>query len=139
MRIHFLSQLGEAFGRLGFVSDGLAMVEEGFADLELTDERVSEAELHRSRGLLHLAGDGESAAAEACFRRGIEVARSQQALLLELRAATALAELLVADGRAAEARALLEDVTGRFTQGQGTAVFQDASRLLERISAGSRR
>jgi tetratricopeptide (TPR) repeat protein len=138
MRIHFLSQLGEAFGRLGFVSDGIAMVEEGFADLELADERVSEAELHRSRGLLHLAGDGESAAAEACFRRGIEVARSQKALLLELRSATALAALLVAEGRPAEARVLLEDVTGRFTQGQGTAVFQDASRLLERIAAGSR-
>lgn len=133
MRIHFLSQLGATFGRLGYVSEGVAMVEEGFADLEPTDERVSEAELHRSRGLLHLAGKGESAAAEACFRRGIEVARRQQALLLELRSATALAELLASEERAGEARVLLEDVTGRFTQGRGTAVLQDASDLLERI------
>ena len=57
MKIHFLSQLGETFGRLGYVNEGVTMVEEGFADLDWTDERVSEAELHRSRGLLHLAGN----------------------------------------------------------------------------------
>jgi class 3 adenylate cyclase/tetratricopeptide (TPR) repeat protein len=138
MRIHFLSQLGEAFGRLGFVSDGIAMVEEGFADLEQSDERVCEAELHRSRGLLHLAGDGEPAAAEAYFRRGIDVARRQQALLLELRSTTTLAELLLAGDRAGEARSLLEDVTRRFAQGNGTAVFDDAIALLEGIADESR-
>jgi class 3 adenylate cyclase/tetratricopeptide (TPR) repeat protein len=136
MKIHFLSQLGETFGRLGYVSEGVTMVEEGFADLEPTDERVSEAELHRSRGLLHLAGEGESVTAEACFRRGIEVARRQQALLLELRSATALAELLAGEERTGEARVLLEDVTGRFTQGLGTPVLQNASDLLERIRGG---
>lgn len=134
MKIHFLSQLGETFGRLGYVSEGVTMVEEGFASLETTDERVSEAELHRSRGLLHLAGKGESLAAEACFRRGIEVARRQQALLLELRSATALAELLVGEDRGREARVVLEDVIGRFTEGQRTPVLQKASDLLERIS-----
>ena len=133
MKIHFLSQLGETFGRLGYVSEGVTMVEEGFAELDWTDERVSEAELHRSRGLLHLAGTGESVRAEACFRRAIDVARRQQALLLELRSATALAELLVGEGRAGEAQVLLEDVTGRFTQGLGTPILQDASDLLERL------
>lgn len=133
MKIHFLSQLGETFGRLGYVNEGVTMVEEGFAELDWTDERVSEAELHRSRGLLHLAGNDESARAEACFRRGIDVARRQQALLLELRSATALAELLVGEARADEARVLLEEVTGRFTQGLGTPVLQNASDLLERI------
>jgi hypothetical protein len=107
--------------------------EEGFADLEPTDERWSEAELHRSRGLLHLAVKDESVAAEACFRRGIEVARRQQALLLELRSATALADLLAAKERAGEARVLLEEVTGRFTQGLGTPVLRNANDLLERV------
>jgi tetratricopeptide (TPR) repeat protein len=133
MRVHFLSQVAEEFGALGHVGDGMTMVEEGFAELERTDERVSEAELHRSRGLLYLAGNAGSAAAEACFRRGIEVARGQEALLLELRSATALAELLVGEERAAEARALLEGVIGRFTQGQGTPVLDSASELLEQI------
>ena len=137
MKIHFLSQLAEAFGRLGYVSEGVTMIEEGFADLEPTDERVSEAELHRSRGLLHLAVEGESLAAEACFRQGIEVARGQQALLLELRSATALAELLAGEERAGEARLLLEDVTGRFTQGLETKVVRNATDLLERIGGAS--
>jgi len=130
MKIHFPSQLAEAFGGLGHVSEAVTMREEGFAALEATDERVSEAELHRSRGLLHLADDGNTLAAEACLRRGIEVARRQQALLLERRSATALAELLAGENRAEEARALLADVMGRFTQGHGTPILQAASALL---------
>jgi tetratricopeptide (TPR) repeat protein len=117
MRLHFLSQLGETFGGLGYVSEGVALVEEGLASLGETDERVSEAELHRSRGLLYLADKGDPADAEACFRQGIEVARRQQALLLEVRSTTALAELLAGESRADEARVLLEEVTRRFTQG----------------------
>ena len=45
------------------------MLDDGFVALEATDERVSEAELHRSRGLLHLAERDDALAAEACFRR----------------------------------------------------------------------
>ncbi|HEX2045093.1 MAG TPA: AAA family ATPase, partial [Gaiellaceae bacterium] len=138
MRVHFLSQVAEAFGELGHVEEGLAMVDQGFAELERTDERVSEAELHRTRGILLLAGDAGRAAAEPCFRRGIEVARGQQALLLELRSATALAELLVGEKRAPEARALLEDVVGRFTQGRGSPVLESARALLEQVAAGER-
>ncbi|HSC91414.1 MAG TPA: adenylate/guanylate cyclase domain-containing protein [Gaiellaceae bacterium] len=137
MKIHFLAQLGATFGRLGHVDAGLAMVEQGLADLELTDERVCEAELHRSQGVLLLAGEGDRPAAERSFRQGIDVARRQGALLLELRSATALAELLAGDGRAGAARALLEDVTGRFTQGLGAPVLRDARGLLARIAGGS--
>ena len=133
MKIHFLSQLAEAFGRLGHVSEGVAMLEEGFAALESTEERVSEAELHRSRGLLHLADDGNTLAAEECLRRGIEVARRQRALLLELRSVTALAELLAGENRAEEAHTLLADVIGRFTQGHRTPVLHAASVLLQRL------
>jgi predicted ATPase len=137
MKIHFLSQLAEGFGKLGRVSEADAMLREAFADLEATDERVSEAELHRSWGLLQLAGSGDTHAAETSLRRGLEVARGQQALLLELRSATALAELLAHEGRAGEARALLADVVGRFTEGHGTPVLQTASALVEWLASGS--
>lgn len=131
MRIHFVSQLAEALGQLGHVDEGIALAQEGFADLEQTDERVSEAELHRVRGLLHVAEDADSAVAEACFRRAIEVARRQEALLLELRSTTALAELLIREQRAPEGRALLGDVIDRFTQGGGTRLLESARELLE--------
>ena len=117
------------------VSEGLAMLEEGFAALDATDERVSEAELYRSRGLLHLADSGTAVAAEECFRRGIEVAHEQGALLLELRSATALAELLARENRVEEGRALLADVASRFTQGQGTPVLRSANAFLVRLAA----
>ncbi|MDQ3874079.1 MAG: hypothetical protein M3322_00810, partial [Actinomycetota bacterium] len=90
---------------------------------------VSEAELHRSRGLLHRA-EGRMLAAETSFRQGIEVARRQRALLLELRSATALAELVLAEGRAGEASGLLRGVLGRFSQGEGVPVLARARRLL---------
>jgi hypothetical protein len=61
------------------------------------------------------------------------LARRQQALLLELRSATALADLLAAKERAGEARVLLEEVPGRFTQGLGTPVLRNANDLLERV------
>ena len=137
MKIHFLSQLAEMFGKVGRVSEADAMLREAFADLEATDERVSEAELYRSRGLLQLAENGDRRAAEASLRRGLEVARGQQALLLELRSATSLAELLSHEGEAGEARTLLADVRGRFTEGHGTPVLQTASALVEWLASGS--
>ena len=135
MNIHFQSQLGEEFAKLGYVREGRAMVEEAFAALEPTEERVSEAELHRSRGVLHLLADGDAAEADACFRRGIDVARRQHALLLELRSATALAELWAEQGRVEEARALLGGVTGRFAGGADAPVLRRAGRLLAELSA----
>ena len=137
MRIHFLSQLADVLGKLGRVDEAFRMLDDGFVALEATDERVSEAELHRSRGLLHLAERDDAIAAEACFRQAIEVAKRQHALLLELRAATALAELLLRENRADEARTLLADVTDRFDQGHGAPVFQTASALLRRLATGS--
>lgn len=133
MKIHFLSQLAEAFSKHGFVQEGHDMLEQGFALLEETGERVSEAELHRARGVVHLA---ENAAdeAEACFRRGIEVARGQEALLLELRSATALAELWAKDDRVNDARVLLDEITGRFTDGWETPVLLDAVELRKALS-----
>jgi class 3 adenylate cyclase/predicted ATPase len=132
MKIHFLSQLAEVFGRLGRIEEAFRMLDDGFAALEVTGERVSEAELYRSRGLL-LAETGELLAAEDNLRQGIEVARSQHALLLELRATTALANLL-ADDRAEEGHLLLADVMARLAQGAGTPVFRSAATILSSLS-----
>jgi class 3 adenylate cyclase/tetratricopeptide (TPR) repeat protein len=135
MKIHFTSQLAEAFSKQGFARDGLDMLEQGFALLEPTGERVSEAELHRARGLIHLSVDDSAEEAEVCFRRGIEVAAGQGALLLELRSATALAELWTGQERSEEARALLDDLVGRFDGGYDTPVLGKARALLEEATA----
>ena len=134
MRSHFLSQLADVFAKLGRVNEAFRMLDDGFVALEATDERVSEAELHRSRGLL-LAATGNAVAAESSFRVGVEVARRQQALLLELRSTQALAGLLARENRTEEARLLVARVTDRFTEGHGTPVFQSAKALLSELSA----
>ena len=55
----------------------------------------------------------------------------QQAKSLELRAAMSLARLWQRQGKRVEARALLEEIYGWFTEGFDTADLQEAQALLE--------
>ena len=73
-----------------------------------------------------------AAAAEACFHQALAVAHQQQARALELRAALSLARLWQQQGKRAEARQLLAEVYGWFTEGFDTADLQDAKALLVR-------
>jgi hypothetical protein len=113
------------------------MLDDGFAALEATDERVSEAELYRSRGLL-LAHAGDRRSAEENLRRGIEVAQRQHGLLLELRTATALARLLAEQNRADEAHILVAHVTARFDQGRATPIVHGAIALMDALDSAAR-
>ena len=79
----------------GLIERALATVDQGLAEVEQTDERFYEAELHRLRGELLMALAPDAAPeAEACFRRAVEVAARQGARLLEQRAQESLDRLL---------------------------------------------
>jgi hypothetical protein len=54
---------------------------------------------------------------------------------LELRAASSLARLWQAQGKAAEAKALLEDIQGWFTEGFDTPDFRGSADLFGALSA----
>jgi len=83
--------------------------------------RSWEAELHRQRGqLLWALNPSNVGEAEPHRKKAIEVARSQSAKSLELRAVTSLAELWRVQGRSKEARALLEPVFSWFEEGSDT-------------------
>ena len=98
VRTAFLALLGEMLASADRIDEGLRAVDEGFAHAEKTLEGGYLAELHRVRGeLLRRAGD--DAAAEESLRRAIDRAIAQQAKSFELRAATDLANLLMAAGR----------------------------------------
>jgi adenylate cyclase len=103
-----------------------------------TEENYYEAELHRLQGELVLSqsasSDAPVAAAEACFRQALEVARGQQAKSLELRAALSLSRLYQRQGKPAEARQLLATLCGWFTEGHDTADLKEARALLESLS-----
>ena len=85
-------------------------------------------------GLLAQQGHVPAPEAEACFSKALEVARRQEAKSLELRAATSLARLWQQQGKRDEARVLLAQVYGWFTEGFDTADLQDARALLEELA-----
>ena len=68
--------------------------------------------------------------AEACFQQALDVARSQQAKALELRAAMSLSRLWQRQGKWDAARTLLAPIYGWFTEGFNTPDLQEAMALL---------
>ena len=73
-------------------------------------------------------------AAEALFRRALDVSRTQGAVSLELRAASSLARLQLDRGERELAHALLAPVRAKISEGAGTADLRAADELLERTS-----
>jgi predicted ATPase len=77
---------------------------------------------------------GDDTEAEASFRHAIEVARDQSAKSWELRATTGLARLWQEQGRLDEAREMLAEVYGWFTEGFDTPDLKEAEALLRELS-----
>ena len=73
--------------------------------------------------------------AETCFRKAIEIAKSQSAKWWELRATVSLARLLRDAGRRDEARAMLAEVYNWFTEGFDTTDLKDAKTLLDELQS----
>ncbi|WER50239.1 adenylate/guanylate cyclase domain-containing protein [Cupriavidus sp. WKF15] len=136
-RTHFLALLAETCARAGQVEAGLATVAEALEVVERTGERLHEAELHRLKGELTLLEAGRSdeanenaREAEGCFQRAIAIASRQDARSPELRAAIALSRLWLKQGRHAEARSLLHNTYGWFSEGFDTLDLREARKLL---------
>ena len=83
--------------------------------------------------LLSLSADNH-AEAEGCLHQALAVARRQQAKSLELRTAMSLSRLWQQQGKRAEARQLLAEIYGWFTEGFDTVDLQDAKALLEELA-----
>ncbi len=128
----FYALLVEAYGAAGQTEEGLDMVAQALALVEKTGFRFYEAELLRLQGELLLrrtSADGPQA--ETCLHRALDLARSQQAKSLELRAAMSLSRLWQQQGKKKEAYRLLKKVYGWFTEGFDTPDLQEARALLE--------
>jgi predicted ATPase len=132
---HFLTILARAYAEAGRATEGLTTVAEALAIVKRSGERLYEAELYRLQGeLLRHQPAGSSQEAERGFRQALDVARSQQAKSLELRAAMSLSRLWQHQGKREEARQLLAEVYGWFTEGFDTADLQEAKGLLAELS-----
>jgi len=138
---YHLALLAEAYGKVGQAEEGLAALTEAMAQVDKTGERYYEAELHRLKGELALKqssvrgpeSEGEKEA-EACFLKALEISQKQQAKSLELRASTSLARLWQQQGKKAEARQMLSEIYGWFTEGFDTKDLQEAKALLDELA-----
>jgi hypothetical protein len=72
--------------------------------------------------------------AEECFQKAIAIAQRQQAKSLELRAVMSLSHLWQQQGKNAEARQMLAEIYGWFTEGFDTKDLQEAKALLEELA-----
>jgi predicted ATPase len=150
LRPYYLALLAEACGTVGQPEQGLAVLAEALAMVSNNGERMWEAELYRLKGQLTLQSQSgprpvnisqnESAEtdpqseAEACFHKAIEVARSQSAKSLELRAVISLGRLWQAQGKKKEAHGMLAEIHDWFTEGFDTKDLQEAKLLLAELA-----
>jgi predicted ATPase len=135
----YLSYQAEACVTAMRVEEGLGALEEAFAIAQRTGERLQEAELYRLKGELMLVRKAERLASsvkqevEGYFRKALEISRRQQAKSLELRAVMSLSRLLQ-DEKKDQARQILAEIYGWFSEGFDTKDLKDAKALLGQLS-----
>jgi len=129
---YFLTLLAAAFLKDGAIEDGLKTVADALKRAAQTGSQIYNAEFHRLRGELLLAGAATDASeAEACFGRALVIARRQNAKSWELRAAVSLGRTWQRQGKREEAAQLLKGIHEWFTEGFETADLRAAAILLD--------
>jgi len=134
-RFRFLTGLGqlvEALAEAGRIAEGHAVLEAAFKQFETG---CYTPELLRLKGELFLLQSTPASAEEAkeLFRQALDLARRQETLSWELRAATSLARLLLSEDRTVDAIACLRVIYDRFTEGFRTADLVAAKQLLDQL------
>jgi class 3 adenylate cyclase/tetratricopeptide (TPR) repeat protein len=129
---NYIAYLAEAQKCEGSITDALETVERALQ--ANPDELLYRPETLRIRGELRLK-QGNTGLAKDDFREAIALAQSMSAKSWELRATMSLARLLDDQGRRGEARTMLADIHGWFTEGFDTADLKDAKALLEELNA----
>jgi predicted ATPase len=131
----WLVPLAEAAAHAGQVVEGLRLLAESLTAFEASGRGDGLVEAYRLQGELLLRQAVPLAAqAEVCFQQALAMARRQQAKSWELRAALSLSRLWQQQGKRQEARQVLAEVYGWFTEGLDTADLQEAKALLEELA-----
>jgi len=115
------------------------MADECLARVERADVAWCAPEILRARGeqaRRQRTPQGD-AIAERLFTQSLAMARAQEALSWELRAATSMARMRLDQGRAEEARHVLAQCYERFTEGFETADLTSARHLRARLHEGN--
>jgi predicted ATPase/class 3 adenylate cyclase len=131
---YFGALLAEAWWKAGQTEKGLNTVAEAITRVHKTGMCFYEAELHRIKGELLLRQAVPAVRdAETCFQEAMNVSRQQGAKSLELRTVMSLSRLWQQQGKKSEARQMLGEIYGWFTEGFDTADLKEAKALLEEL------
>jgi class 3 adenylate cyclase len=125
-----LTRLAEAQTLDGKIEGALGTLEA--APAVAPEEVVFRPNILTRRGELRLK-QGHSQLAEDDFRKAIALAQKMNGKFWELRATISLAPLLAQQGKRDEARAMLAEIYGWFTEGVDTADLKNAMALLEEL------
>jgi predicted ATPase len=132
LRPYALALLAEAYGQAGQPEAGLTVLAEALTLVATMEARWWEAELYRLKGELLLQLPlPDVPQADTCFQQALDVARRQQAKALELRAALSLGRLWQQQDKRDQARRLLTEIYGWFTEGFETPDLQEARVWIE--------
>lgn len=113
----------------------LARIDESLALAEETDQRGTDAHLHRIRGDILLKADPEHPArAEEAYLTAIAIAREQGARSFGLHAALKLAKLYQSTARPVEAHAALAPALEGFSPTPEMPEIAEAQALIERLA-----
>ncbi len=125
--------LARACLRLGSPERGLRHLEAGLRMSQETGERFWDAELERLRGVLLRESGGDGQGVARALEAAREIARSQEARSLELRASLTHARRGVGEGGVtAELRSELERLVAAFPPGEDTPDVSGARAFLSR-------
>jgi len=115
----------------GSVAEALAKTADALHETE--EVAYDRPQVLRLRGDLFVQGGLRAEEIETAYRESIEYARVQDNKWDELLSATHFARWLKSQGRAVEARAMIAEIYGWFTEGFDTADLIDAKTLLDEL------
>jgi predicted ATPase len=115
----------------GQLENGLEILSELIAWAGQSGQHWLDAELHRVHGELLSRHDPDESSAENALKRGLEIARHQQAKTFELRSALGLARLHKTKGRAGAVSEVLAPVLAQFDASQNLPEVEEAKELLK--------
>jgi predicted ATPase len=131
----FEAALAEAEASAGETDAGLRRLDDALAELEATEARWYEAEMHRIRAEILLKRDpADTAVAEQSLQAAIAIAQSQKARSFELRAALSLAKLYRTASRDADAHVVLAPAVEGFPPTQQFSELTEAQSLLAALN-----
>lgn len=133
-QLFHIARLAHTYARMGRTDQAVQMLNDALAKIERSGERSSAAEMLRLKGEVFLMCRGSAKdEAEHCFRSALDVARAQEAKWWELRSSVSFARLLRDTDRSDEARTMLAEIFGWFTEGFDLPDLKDAKALLDEL------